>query len=129
MERVLNSTDAQDSKEIAMDIANFEKEKWNSMAETLCYEGIKQKFIQNPSLMDYLLETGNKTIVEATYDNVWGTGKPLGHEECLNPTKWRSTGILGRILMKIRDSYISNAEAADRGEESMTLNTDETQTS
>ena len=75
-----------------MDIANFEKEKWNNIAETLCYEGIRQKFIQNPPLMDYLLETGNKTIVEATYDNVWGTGKPLGHEECLNPTKWRSVG-------------------------------------
>ena len=58
-----------------MDIANFEKEKWNDIAETLCYEGIRQKFIQNPTLMDYLLETGNKTIVEATYDNVWGHWK------------------------------------------------------
>ena len=128
-ERILNSTDAQDSKEIAMDIVNFEKERWNSMAETLCYEGIRQKFTQNPSLMDYLLETGNKAIVEATYDNVWGTGKLLGHEECLNPTKWRSTGILGRILMKIRDSYISNAEALENEEEPMISNTDETQTS
>ena len=126
-ERILNSTDAQDSKEIAMDIANFEKEKWNNIAETLCYEGIRQKFIQNPTLMDYLLETGNKTIVEATYDNVWGTGKPLGHEECLNPTKWRSVGILGRILMKIRDSYLSNAEVVEHEEEPMISNAEEIQ--
>ena len=39
-EWILNSTDAQDSKEIAMDITNFSKEKWNSSAEELCYEGI-----------------------------------------------------------------------------------------
>ena len=110
-----------------MDIANFEKEKWNDIAETLCYEGIRQKFIQNPTLMDYLLETGNKTIVEATYDNVWGTGKPLGHEECLNPMKWRSVGILGRILMKIRDSYLSNAEVVEHEEEPMISNAEEIQ--
>ena len=35
-ERILNSSDAQDSKEIAMDIANFDKEKWNTSVETLC---------------------------------------------------------------------------------------------
>ena len=103
-ERILNSIDAQDSKEIAMDITNFDKEKWNTSAEELCYEGIRQKYIKNPRLHSYLLDTGNKTIVEATYDSVWGTGKPLGNEHCLNPTKWTSIGILGKILMRVRDS-------------------------
>ena len=44
-ERILNSTDAQDSKEIAMDIANFNKDEWNKSAEDLCYDGICQKFM------------------------------------------------------------------------------------
>ena len=103
-ERILNSTDAQDSKEIAMEISGFNKSRWNSAAEELCYEGICQKYVQNPRLYNYLLDTGNKTIVEATYDDVWGTGRTLGNVHCLNPTKWTSIGILGKILMKIRDS-------------------------
>ena len=118
-ERILNSTDAQDSKEIAMDIANFNRDEWNKLAENLCYEGICQKFVQNPSLQNYLLDTGNKTLVEASYDNVWGTGKPLGSEDSLNPTKWKSIGILGRILMKIRDSTYEISAPSEHDEEPM----------
>ena len=118
-ERILNSTVAQDSKEIAMDIANFNKDEWNKLAENLCYEGIRQKFVQNPHLHNYLLDTGTKTLVEASYDNVWGTGKPLGSEDSLNPVKWKSTGILGKILMKIRDTTYEGSTPAEYEEEPM----------
>ena len=122
MERIMNSIDALDSKEIARDITNYNKDEWNRNAEEECYEGIRQKFLQNPHMYNYLLDTGNKTIAEATYDNVWGTGVPLSHKDCLNPTKWTSsgvpkTGILGRILMKIRDStYETHIENVDQGD-------------
>ena len=118
-ERILNSTDAQDSKEIAMDTANFNKDEWNKAAENLCYEGIHQKFMQNPQLHNWKLETGTKTLVEASYDSVWGKGKPLGSEDTLNPTKWRSIGILGRILMKIRDTTYEGITPAENEEEPM----------
>ena len=118
-DRILNSTDAQDSKEIAMDIANFNKDEWNKLAENLCYEGIRQKFMQNPHLHNYLLDTGTKTLVETSYDNVWGTGKPLGSEDSLNPAKWKSTGILGKILMKIRDTTYEGSTPAEYEEEPM----------
>ena len=42
-----------------------------------CYNGLKQKFEQNPHLKDALLETGNKILVEASYDDILGTGIPL----------------------------------------------------
>ena len=125
-ERILNSTDAQDSKEIAMDIGNYDKEKWNSSAEDLCYEGIREKFLQNPKLHSYLLDTGNKTLAEATYDSVWGTGRPLGSEDCLNPTKWiNGVGLLGKILMRIRDStYEGSTDNEGDGEEPMLVPVD-----
>ena len=103
--RILNSSDWLDCKEIAKDIKDFDKDKWNGDAEEICYEGIRQKFEQNDTLKNYLLDTGNKTPVEGSYDNVWGTGQPLSSKDCLNPTKWPSVGILGRILMRIRDTY------------------------
>ena len=102
-----------------MDIANFNKDEWNKLTENLCYEGIRQKFMQNLHLRNYLLDTGTKTLVEASYDNVLGTGKPLGSEDSLNPTKWKSTGILGRILMKIRDTTYEGSTLAEYEEEPM----------
>ena len=126
-ERILNSTDAQDSKVIAMDIANYNRDEWNKSVENLCCEGIRQKFVQNPSLQNYLLDTGNKTLVEATYDNVWGTGIPLGNADSLNPTKWKSTGILGKILMKIRDSTYESTAPSEHEDEPMSMDAENRQ--
>ena len=52
--------------------------------------------------MEKLLDTGEKTLVEASYDEAWGTGQYLGSRDCLTESKWKSIGILGRILMRIR---------------------------
>ena len=60
--------------------------------------------MQNPNLLSHLLDTGNRTIIEACSDEVWGTGVTLGDKNCLNSTKWTTKGILGKILMRIRDS-------------------------
>ena len=52
--------------------------------------------------MEKLLDTGETTLVEASYDEAWGTGQHLGSRDCLTESKWKSIGILGRILMRIR---------------------------
>ena len=101
MNRIMNSEDALDSKEIARDISNFNQRAWLDQAEEICYLGIKEKFLQNKALMDTLLQTENKTLVKASFDSDWGTGIPLSNGNCLDRSKWKSEGILGRILMRI----------------------------
>ena len=86
---------------------NFDRKSWNEVAEELCYEGVRQKFLQNQHLLDELLQTGNKTLVESSYDDVWGTGIPLSNRNCLVKEQWKSFRILGRILMNIRESVNS----------------------
>ena len=49
-----------------------------------------------------LTSTANETLAEASYDELWGTGKPFFHKECTTQSKWTSTGILGEMLMEIR---------------------------
>ena len=102
MECILNCEDAADCKEVSRDIANLNRKDWVESAETLCFEGIQAKFLQNEHLMEKLLDTGDKTLVEASYDEAWGTGQHLGSRDCLTESKWKSIGILGRILMRIR---------------------------
>ena len=52
-----------------------------------------------------LLSTNHQTLVEASHDTTWGTGIPLRDEKCLEKTEWKSTGILGEILMELRLSF------------------------
>ena len=65
---------------------------------------MRQKFLQNQHLLNELLQTGNKILVESSYDDVWGTGISLSNRNCLVKEQWKSFGILGRILMNIRES-------------------------
>ena len=109
-ERLLNSEDALECKNIARDIKDFNRGNWNKAAEEQCFEGIKQKFLQNTDLLQFLIETGEKTLVESSYDDTWGTGLPLSDPDCLNKSKWKSIGILGRILMSIRELASSSME-------------------
>ena len=52
-------------------------------------------------------KTSNKTIVECANDRLWGTGKALADESCLNRDLWISQGILGQILESIRTEFAS----------------------
>ena len=46
--------------------------------------------------------TGTKSLVEACYEKLGGTGIPLHHPDCLNQEKWYNKGIMSEMLDKIR---------------------------
>ena len=110
--RILNFEDAADCKEVSRDITNLNRKGWIESAETLCFDCIQAKFLQNEHLMEKLLDTGEKTLEEASYDETWGTGQHLGSRDCLTEGKWKSIGMLGRILMRIR----SEAQTSSKDE-------------
>ena len=78
--------------------------KWSDVAEDECFEGILEKFSQNPSLNNVLQKTRNKTIIEYSYDRTWGTGVPLHSPDALNTECGTSDNLLGRMLMNVRDT-------------------------
>ena len=102
-DHILNTEDAQDCKEIACDINNFDKKEWSLVAEHLCEPGISQTFLQNKKLLGTLMHTENKTLVESSFDDLWGTGTHIVSKDALTRSKWRGVGLLGKILMGIRD--------------------------
>ena len=61
--------------------------------------------------MQALLETGQKKLVECTYDSLWGNGIPLHQPSCLNQHLWKNQGILGEILQEIRQIHLDQARA------------------
>ena len=110
---ILKCTTALECKQMATNVLKFSPSEWYSKVKELCKPGIKCKFQQNPSLATALLETGDKMLVESCYDKVWGTGKPLFEENCLEVSK-QNQGILGEILCEIRselqDISVDNIE-------------------
>ena len=75
------------------------------MAKAQCQKGITEEFVQIPTLLKTLLSTGTKVLVEGSRDSLWGTGVNLHSDDVLNRDKWKNTGILGEILMSIRDNH------------------------
>ena len=52
--------------------------------------------------MAALLNTGNKNLVESSYDELWGTGLPLSDPGALDESRWKLIGLLGKMLMTVR---------------------------
>ena len=103
-DKIMNATSSLDGKNFARNIRNFNRRSWETATKDIYRPGLLAKFTQNSDLLQLLVEkTGKKTIVECANDRLWGTGIPLAREGCLDKEKWISGGILGELLMEIRD--------------------------
>ena len=103
-EDILKCDTALEAKRLGYRINGFNMQKWSTEGYNICQEGIKSKFAQNPLLLQMLKATGQKVIVEASTDKLWGTGIGLRDNQALNPSYWHSTGWMSSILMDIRDN-------------------------
>ena len=81
----------------------MDNDKWKSVGYELCFDGIREKFLQNPPLLAMLKTTTPKILAEATTDRLLGTGIQLWDTCALDTEKWSGTGWLSRMLITIRD--------------------------
>ena len=101
--RILCAKTPLEAKRIGSEIVGFKNEQWMAVAKELVKPGITAKFQSHPTLANVLLATKGMTLAEATFDKFWGTGIPIHDINSANQEKWHGTGILGEILMEIRD--------------------------
>jgi predicted NAD-dependent protein-ADP-ribosyltransferase YbiA (DUF1768 family) len=65
---------------------------WEEVNMSVMKRGLHAKFTQNPALMDSLLSTGEREIIEnSPYDSFWGCG-----------SKGNGQNHLGKLLMRLR---------------------------
>ncbi len=103
--QILNETDPKKQKELGRLVANFDTEKWNSVADDIVFKGNLAKFSQNLELKEKLLSTGNKLIVECSpYDSIWGNGLNITESLVIPQNLWKGTNRLGKAIMKVRES-------------------------
>ncbi len=89
-------------------VKNYNDETWVKEREVWVKEGLDQKFIQNEDLKDALLATGNKHLVKAGKDAVWGIGLDEDVLFNLPLSQWKGKNLLGKLLKKVRGDLNNN---------------------
>lgn len=100
-------------KALGRKISGFKQDIWDKSCRDIVVKGNTAKFSQNEALGHYLMNTGERVLVEASpYDKIWGIGMGRDDPKCENPTLWNGTNYLGFCLMEVRD--ILKGEPNDR---------------
>ena len=101
---IIKETSQKKIKEYGRKIKNFNDEEWNKNKINIVVQGNILKFSQNEDLKQFLIDTGDKILVEASpTDKIWGIGLDQYNPDSRNPLKWKGQNLLGFSLMKVRD--------------------------
>lgn len=102
--KALKVKDPVEAKAVLNSLKNSVGKEWKKQAPAFAEAGLRAKFRQNQYLLEFLLETGDRQLGEASRDTFWGVGATLTHPQILDTSNWPPEGnLLGRSLMKIRD--------------------------
>jgi len=101
--RILANTDPKTAKELGRAVRGFDNRVWAQQRVAVVERGNMAKFAQNPALMDFLLSTGERVLVEASpFDTIWGIGLAEDDPMAADPRQWRGQNLLGFALMAVR---------------------------
>lgn len=103
-DKIMNSGKQEEIKQLGREVTPFDSGVWNQFKRPVVLTGNYYKFAQLPELRQYLLDTGEALLAEASpYDRIWGIG--LSAEEAKERTvsDWKGQNLLGFALMEVRD--------------------------
>lgn len=105
LEKILASEKPAEAKAIGRTILNFDDVLWKKEGYPIVVQGSIHKFSSDPQLREFLLNTADRIIVEASpVDAIWGTGHAKDHPNAERPWLWRGSNLLGFALMEARDA-------------------------
>ncbi|MFC9678696.1 NADAR family protein [Streptomyces sp. NPDC056948] len=85
-------------------VRGFDEAIWERERFRIVVDGSVHKFAAHPGLREFLLNTGERVLVEASpVDRVWGIGLAADDEAASDPERWRGPNLLGFALMAARE--------------------------
>lgn len=104
LEKILMAKSPHEAKQLGRQVRNFDPKIWGENCFDIVCEGNYHKFTQHPDLKEFLLNTKDRIIVEASpRDRIWGIGMGKSNENAERPQLWRGKNLLGFALMEVRD--------------------------
>jgi ribA/ribD-fused uncharacterized protein len=102
--RVLRAPSPAAAKAIGRTVRGFDEKVWTAERFGIVAGGSRAKFGSSTELRRYLVQTGNRVLVEASpTDRVWGIGLTANDSRAQNPSRWRGLNLLGFALMQARE--------------------------
>jgi len=104
LEKILASNHPADAKKLGRSVIGYQEQRWKQNRFDIVVRGNLAKFSQNEKLMQFLLNSGDRVLVEASpQDLIWGIGLTEDDPDAENPLNWRGLNLLGFALMVVRE--------------------------
>ena len=104
-EKIVACPTPSQAKRLGRTVKNFDEETWNAHRFEIVVKGNRAKFSQNESFLEFLLNTKERILVEASPpDRIWGIGMAEDNPKAGNPKEWRGLNLLGFALMEVRSN-------------------------
>lgn len=103
LKEILRADHPATHKALGRAVTPFDEARWNGACREIVYRGNMAKYEQNDDLRALLLDTGDKTLVEASpKDRIWGIGLAADDPRATKRSAWRGKNWLGEALMRVR---------------------------
>ena len=91
------------AKKLGAQVGGFVEEVWRQHRFEIVVMGNQARFTQHKDLGDFLRQTGDRVLVEASpLDRIWGIGLAEDDPRCQHPEQWNGPNLLGFALMEVR---------------------------
>ena len=102
--KILAAKSPAEAKLLGRQVRKFEEKIWIEERDKIVIQGNLEKFKQNIELKQFLINTKERILVEASpVDRIWGIGLSGDNEKAQNPKQWKGLNLLGFALMEVRD--------------------------
>jgi ribA/ribD-fused uncharacterized protein len=93
-----------EAKKLGREVQGFDETLWLEHRSDIVLRANLAKFGQQEALRTFLLNTGDRILVEASPDDqIWGIGLAEDHPDAAVPDRWKGLNLLGFALMEVRD--------------------------
>ncbi len=102
--KIVSTNTPGEAKDLGRKVQNFDPEIWEANRFEIVVRGNLNKFTQHKDLQDFLINTNDRILVEASpVDYIWGIGMAYDNPDAHKPKNWNGLNLLGFALMEARD--------------------------
>lgn len=104
--KILACETPKEAKALGREVKNFDQKIWNNERQQIVFRGNLLKFEQYPELKEFLLDSENAIIAEASpWDSLWGIGIDKKTAIKGNIMNWKGINLLGVAIMRVRKYF------------------------
>ena len=103
---IVRADDPKEMKSLGKDLKGYKDSVWKQNAKEITMTCNREKIYSYPQLQEYLLQTGDRQLGEATPDPLFGIGLHIGDPNVENTREWSGKNLMGGILTELRSELL-----------------------